>query len=361
MQYAITDALAESSDLSDASPKLLKAICTNRQWSLAMLWMLDAQDDVLRYEGSWCADEPNLKQLVENSRRITFGRGEGALGIPLVSGQPFIAQTAAESGLQERMENLPERFGYMSFPVTEDEQVFGVLEFMSDEPIKADGEFFLMLNSVATQINQFAEQMSAEMRLKDSDARIRAMLESAIDGIVTFDLSGVVELVNPAFERILGFDADDVLGKAISEIVPGETKVDRIGDRKISTIRDVLDDLKAHNYSDRELIVRRSDGILIPVEFRVSEVVLGTRNFYSGIIRDITERKEVELRVSEFYSTVSHELRTPLTSIRGALGLMEGGVVGEIPDEALELVTIARVSCDRLIRLINRHSRSAKN
>jgi len=46
-------------------------------------------------------------------------------------------------------------------------------------------------------------------------------------------------------------------------------------------------------------------------------------------------------------------LRTPLTSIRGALGLMEGGVVGEIPDEALELVTIARVSCDRLIRLIN--------
>ncbi len=51
------------------------------------------------------------------------------------------------------------------------------------------------------------------MRLKDSDARIRAMLESAIDGIVTFDLDGIIELVNPAFERILGFDADDVLGK----------------------------------------------------------------------------------------------------------------------------------------------------
>lgn len=353
MQYVITDALAESSDLSDASPKLLKAICTNRQWSLAILWMLDAQDDVLRYEGSWCADEPALKQLVENSRRMTFGRGEGALGIPLVSGQPFIAQSVAESNLQGRMDVLPERFGYMSFPVTEDEQVFGVLEFMSDEPIKPDGEFFLMLNSVATQINQFAEQMSAEMRLKDSDARIRAMLESAIDGIVTFDLSGIVELVNPAFERILGFDADDVLGRPIAEIVPGETTVDRIADRKISTIQNVLDDLKAHNYSDRELIVRRSDGTLIPVEFRVSEVVLGTRNFYSGIIRDITERKEVELRVSEFYSTVSHELRTPLTSIRGALGLMEGGVVGEIPEEALELVTIARVSCDRLIRLIN--------
>lgn len=353
MQYAITDALAESIDLSEASPKLLKAICTNRNWQLGMLWMLDPQDDVLRYEGSWCDDDVSLKQLVDNSRRMTFGRGDGALGIPLVSGQPFIAQTPAESGLQARVNTLPERFGYMSFPVTEDDQVFGVLEFISEEPIKADGEFFLMLNSVATQVSQFAEQMSAEMRLKDSDARIRAMLESAIDGIITFDLSGVIELVNPAFERILGFDADDVLGREVSEIIPGETMVDRIGDRKISTIQDVLEDLKAKNYSDRELIVRRSDGNLIPVELRVSEVVLGTRNFYSGIIRDITERKEVELRVSEFYSTVSHELRTPLTSIRGALGLMEGGVVGEIPDEALELVTIARVSCDRLIRLIN--------
>lgn len=353
MQYAITDALAEASDLADASPKLLQAICNNRNWSLGILWMLDAQDDVLRYEGSWCNSETNLKQLVENSRRMTFGRGDGELGIPLVSGQPFIAQTPNESSLSGRMDNLPERFGYMSFPVTEYDQVFGVLEFMSEEPIKADGEFFLLLNSVATQISQFAEQMSAEMRLKDSDARIRAMLESAIDGIVTFDLDGIIELVNPAFERILGFDADDVLGKPVSEIIPGETTVERIADRKISTIKNVLDDLKAHNYSDRELIVRRADGSLIPVEFRVSEVVLGTRNFYSGIIRDITERKEVELRVSEFYSTVSHELRTPLTSIRGALGLMEGGVVGEIPDEALELVTIARVSCDRLIRLIN--------
>lgn len=353
MQYAITDALADSSELSEAAPRLLKAICANRQWYLGILWMLDAQDDVLRYEGSWSDSAVDVKELLDSSIGMTFGRGDGTLGIPLVSGQPFIAQSSAESGLHERSRNLPERFGYMSFPVTEDDQVFGVLEFMAKEPIKADAEFFLMLNSVATQIHQFSEQMSAEMRLKDSDARIRAMLESAIDGIITFDLAGVVELVNPAFERILGLDADDVLGRRISEIIPGETIAERIGDRKISSLQNVLDDLKAHNYSDRELIVRRSDGNLIPVEFRVSEVVLGTRNFYSGIIRDITERKEVELRVSEFYSTVSHELRTPLTSIRGALGLMEGGVVGEISPEALELVSIARISCDRLIRLIN--------
>jgi signal transduction histidine kinase len=67
----------------------------------------------------------------------------------------------------------------------------------------------------------------------------------------------------------------------------------------------------------------------------------------------VTQRKEAERRVSEFYSTISHELRSPLTSIRGALGLMEGGKAGEFSPKAMRLIKIAREECDRLIRLIN--------
>lgn len=74
---------------------------------------------------------------------------------------------------------------------------------------------------------------------------------------------------------------------------------------------------------------------------------------WCGIVRDVTERKEIERRVSEFYSTVSHELRTPLTSIRGSLGLIQGGLAGEIPETAMHLIDIARSESDRLIRLIN--------
>ena len=67
--------------------------------------------------------------------------------------------------------------------------------------------------------------------------------------------------------------------------------------------------------------------------------------------RHSTQRSE--RRVSEFYSTVSHELRSPLTSIRGALGLMEGGKAGEFSPKAARLIKIAKDECDRLIRLIN--------
>jgi signal transduction histidine kinase len=71
------------------------------------------------------------------------------------------------------------------------------------------------------------------------------------------------------------------------------------------------------------------------------------------VLRDISERKLAEKRVSEFYSMVSHELRTPLTSIRASLGLMQGGVAGDLSEMSRQLVDIGREECDRLIRLIN--------
>ncbi|KFA91359.1 ATP-binding protein [Archangium violaceum] len=81
--------------------------------------------------------------------------------------------------------------------------------------------------------------------------------------------------------------------------------------------------------------------------------------FY-GVARDVTEqkrleaeRRQMERMKSEFVSTVSHELRTPLTSIRGSLGLLEGGVLGELPSQAQDMVRIARTNTERLIRLIN--------
>lgn len=68
---------------------------------------------------------------------------------------------------------------------------------------------------------------------------------------------------------------------------------------------------------------------------------------------NLTERKRIDLLKNEFVSTVSHELRTPLTSIRGSLGLLAGGVAGDLPPSAKTMVDIAYKNSERLIRLIN--------
>src|SRR5690606_3686092 len=77
------------------------------------------------------------------------------------------------------------------------------------------------------------------------------------------------------------------------------------------------------------------------------------RRLFIGIVRDMTARHEVERLKTDFVSTVSHELRTPLTSIAGSLGLLAGAAAGELPDKAARLIEIARLNCERLVRLIN--------
>ncbi|MFN2521588.1 MAG: sensor histidine kinase, partial [Candidatus Limnocylindria bacterium] len=72
-----------------------------------------------------------------------------------------------------------------------------------------------------------------------------------------------------------------------------------------------------------------------------------------GTGQDITERYELERAKDEFTSVISHELRTPLTSIRGSLGLLESGVLGELPAKGQRMIEIAVQNTDRLVRLIN--------
>ena len=71
------------------------------------------------------------------------------------------------------------------------------------------------------------------------------------------------------------------------------------------------------------------------------------------VFRDVTQRREVDRLKNEFVSMVSHELRTPLTAIRGSLGLLAGGALGELAPPATRMVEIAMDSSRRLTRLID--------
>jgi signal transduction histidine kinase len=91
---------------------------------------------------------------------------------------------------------------------------------------------------------------------------------------------------------------------------------------------------------------------VFPLELVITGTVVDGEPLFIAIGQDVTERKEVERLKDEFISVVGHELRTPLTSIRGSLGLLEGGLAGELPGEAAEMVAIARSNTDRLVRLV---------
>jgi PAS domain S-box-containing protein len=193
------------------------------------------------------------------------------------------------------------------------------------------------------------ERKRAEGALRESEARAQAIVNTAADAIITIDERGIIERFNPASERLFGYTADAAIGRNVNILMP-------------SPYRDEHDSYLARYLSTgekkiigigREVIGKRKDGTTFPIELAVGEVRLGDRRIFTGIIRDITERKRIEQMKNEFISIVSHELRTPLTSILGSLGLIKGGVLGELPEQAKEMIEIAHKNSERLVRLIN--------
>lgn len=197
--------------------------------------------------------------------------------------------------------------------------------------------------------NEFNAVDRALQRLRSSETRQRTVVENMVDGLIAIDEKGSIQEFNPAAERIFGYKAIEVIGRNVKMLMPEPyaeehdqylDNYQRTGKAKIIGI-------------GREVEGKRKDGSTFPIDLAVSAMTLEGKKFYSGIVRDITERKRIDKMKNEFVSTVSHELRTPLTSIRGSLGLIVGGAVGEIPPKMNEMLKIATSNTERLLLLIN--------
>jgi PAS domain S-box-containing protein len=178
----------------------------------------------------------------------------------------------------------------------------------------------------------------AEQALKRSQARLRTILTGAPIVLFSLDREGILTVVEGMGGAGTGFVTEDLVGSSIYEAYRHMPDL-------LEVVREAL--------RGREGVVTQWVGHMA-FEIRCSPIlrqehVVGV----VGVATDVTERLRAQRMKDEFVSIVSHELRTPLTSIRGSLGLLEGGVAGELPAKARELVRIARSNSDRLIRLIN--------
>src|SRR5437870_1587708 len=178
----------------------------------------------------------------------------------------------------------------------------------------------------------------AEAVLRDSEARTHAILQTAVDGIITIDARGLIESFNPAAERLFGYTADEVLGQNISMLMPSPYREEHDG-----YMARYLQTGEPHIIGiGREVRARRRDGSTFPIALAVSEVHLAGRRMFTGIVHDLTARvqaeealrrarDELEVRVQErtaeltaaneeikrFAYIVSHDLRAPLINLKG--------------------------------------------
>jgi PAS domain S-box-containing protein len=172
-------------------------------------------------------------------------------------------------------------------------------------------------------------------------ARWRAIVESAVDGIIVIDDRGRIEAFNPAAERLFGYAAAEVIGGNVSMLMPADYAAQHDGylERYRTTrVRHILG-------VGREVTGLRKDGSTFPAHLSVGELAIDGATKFTGIVRDLTDRVNLEIKlreesglvkVGELAAVLAHEVKNPLAAVSGAIQILGGKLAASEDREIVE-------------------------
>ena len=219
-----------------------------------------------------------------------------------------------------------------------------IFDLCAERRLRPPCEAFRTLDAaIDERMSIAADEM--ERARRESEVRLRAVFDTTMDGIITIDEHGTIETFNPAAERLFGYQAQEIVGRNVRLLMP-------------EPYRSEMDESRLAGV--REMPGRHKSGAVFPIGLSINDTWVDGRHIFTGIIRDITDRKRAEsereqvlaseraaraeaeraarLR-DEFVATVSHELRTPLNAILGWTTMLRGGKLDAAATaKALEVV-----------------------
>ncbi len=206
-------------------------------------------------------------------------------------------------------------------------------------------------------VQDFTELAAVEEALLEREAQHRAILETTVDGVITISETGIIETFNSAAERIFGYEASEMLGKNVSTLMPRQ-----YAEEHDTYIRSYLETGHKRIIGiGREVIGRRKNGKTFPLELAVSEVELPGRRIFSGIIRDVSDRRQLEqqiLNISEQErQRIGQDLHDGLGQMLTGIGLIMKNVSKRLGEKGLPEAEDVEEVTD-LIREADEYARS---
>ena len=205
-------------------------------------------------------------------------------------------------------------------------------------------EFKTTHDGIAILRIDITDQKLSEQKLLRSEKRFRTLIDRLNYGVLVHR-KRMPLYANSMLAEMYGYHStDEILALPSTKLLTHPDFEENTHDTRLSN---------AQQIADKETMGVKKNGAIFWEDRRSFVINWDGEDAICSIRSDITERKKVGRMKSEFVSTVSHELRTHLTSIKGSLGLISGGKLGEMPEKASRMIKIADRNTDRLFNLVN--------
>jgi len=193
-----------------------------------------------------------------------------------------------------------------------------------------------------------------------TESRLRAVVETAIDGIIFMDAEGLVTMFNPACERMFGYRAGEIIGGEVKRLMPGAEHDQYLHKRRRTGGRKVIE-------IGREVVGRRKNGETFPVDLSVAEAEQDGEAYFVGILRDASERQRAKdlseqlieqltasnLERSYFGHVASHDLREPLRMVAAFCGLLTKDYGERLDERGREYLSLAVSAANQMQDLLD--------
>ena len=216
---------------------------------------------------------------------------------------------------------------------------------------------------LAIYLSDVTQEVTERKQREQSERRTQAILETAVDCIITINDRGIIKSMNPAGEKIFGYIEDQIIGKNVSMLMPDQDRKQhdgyvrshiRTGEKKIIGI-------------GREVEGLRANGEAFPIHLSVSRMVVGDTTMFAGVIRDITEQHAAIQEIIEaketaeiankaktsFLNSMGHELRTPLNAVIGFSQMLLFDPDSRLTEKQREYINDITWSGELLLQLVS--------
>ncbi len=360
---SVATAANKSKDIDEAIHIAIREICTYAEWPVGHCYIYDTRRKFLRTTQQWHMDDETLfHSFREQTESMCLSVNNNWIGRVYQTGKPvWIMDTTKDPDFLRKESAFQCGIkAAFAFPIYVEDEVYGVMEFFSQNAEEPDESLLDIMADIGTQLGHVVQRKQFENKAH----LLEEVVVNANDGIMITharDLNGPgpeITFVNKALCDVTGYAEEEILGKT-PRILQGKktdrATLDRLKEA-ISQGKPFKGELINYTKSGEEYWL---DVSIVPIKNRAGEVT-----HFAAIERDVTERKRFVADImeakeqaesanrskSDFLANMSHELRTPMNGILGMAGLLQDT---DLTEEQQELLNTIKSSSDNLLSILN--------